>query len=123
MATVDQFKRSKGHTHTNSPKPTAWPAVSSFQYSGSSAWHSRRVNERANPSIKDPLLLRRMQSTHCSVDIAVRMREVLDMPGKPWELPWVVSISFPEAAILLDKSNGGSEDEIGVVLASARRRF
>ena len=51
------------------------------------------------------------------------MREVLDMPGKPWELPWVVSISFPEAAILLDKSNGGSEDEIGVVLASARRRF
>ena len=64
-----------------------------------------------------------MQSTHCSVDIAVRMREVLDMPGKPWELPWVVSISFTEAAILLDKSNGGSEDEIGVVLASARRRF
>ena len=60
-----------------------------------------------------------MQSTHCSVDIAVRMREVLDMPGKPW----VVSISFLEAAILLDKSNGGSEDEIGVVLASARRRF
>ena len=64
-----------------------------------------------------------MQSTHYSVDIAVRMREVLAMPGKPWELPWVVSISFPEAAILLDKSNGGSEDEIGVVLASARRRF
>ena len=41
----------------------------------------------------------------------------------PGELPWVVSISFPEATILLDKSNGGSEDEIGVVLASARRRF
>ena len=61
-----------------------------------------------------------MQSTHCSVDIAVRMREVLAMP---WELPWVVSNSFPEAAILLDNSNGGSEDEIGVVLASARRRF
>ena len=52
--------------------------------------------------------------------MAVRMREVLAMP---WELPWVVSNSFPEAAILLDKSNGGSEDEIGVVLASARRRF
>ena len=68
-----------------------------------------------------------MQSTHCSVDIAVRTREVLVMP---WELPWVVSNSFPEAAILLDKSNGGSEDEIGVglglglvVLASARRHF
>ena len=44
----------------------------------------------------------------------------------PWILPWVVSISFPEAAILLDKSNGGSEDEIGVVLracVSLGRRF
>ena len=82
MATVNQFKRSKGHTHTNSPKPTAWPAVSSFQYLGSSAWQSRRVNERANPRIKDPLLLRRVQSTHCSADIAVRMREVLALS---WE--------------------------------------
>ena len=60
-----------------------------------------------------------------AVDIAVSMREVLAMPWilKPWILPWVVSISFPEAAILLDKSNGVFEDETGVVLASARRRF
>ena len=117
MATVDQFKGTHTPTYLNPLPGQLFRRFNSWAHQHGIVVGS--MNGRTRVS-KTPLLLRRVQSTHCSVDIAVRMREVLAMP---WELPWVVSNSFPEAAILLDKSNRGSEDEIGVVLASARRRF
>ena len=58
-------------------------------YWGSSAWHSRRVNEREKaPYIKDP-----DDELMSPDDMAVRMREVLARPGIGVCEPLALSLS------------------------------